>query len=170
MLLSLKVSNNEAASLCIDDIGFQYIQGALEAAGFSVRNGLGIWVGKAFGFFRNPPSKAWGFPPVRGGIQSATPDALTMLMVALDTKSLISNSASTDIVNMITGAASFMGKALANAGLRTIVNFAKDSSGAVNLLGNMDVCTKGSTRFGVAMLQVPDLSFNAVAIAMDGIF
>ncbi len=177
MELTLHNSNNESASLCIDNIGFQYIQGALEKTGFLVKSGLGIWVGRAFRFSPNPnpktPSKDWGFPPVIGGIQSATPDALAMLIVALNSNSLInnSNSVNTDIVTMLSGGAgSFMREALKNTSSSTIVNFAKDSKGANNLIGDLDVCTKGSTRFGVVMLSVPFINFDKVAIAMDAIF
>ena len=50
MKLMIANSNNHAAASCIDDIGFQYLNGALAAAGlFSAGSSGGLWIALDYG-------------------------------------------------------------------------------------------------------------------------
>jgi hypothetical protein len=162
-------SNNEAVTLCIEDIGFQYINGALEAEGFVAKGGLGIWIGLAFRMGSTP----WGFPPVTGTFQSATPDALAMLLVALDMNSLITTGASAAIVNMLKGSGSWMREAFKSAKVATTVDFAKDGLGDdKTVFSDIGVCTKTvGTRYAAVILRVTgQTAFNTAAVGVDGCF
>ncbi|MBD2034267.1 hypothetical protein H6F76_04320 [Leptolyngbya sp. FACHB-321] len=170
MHLMVQNSNNEAATLCTEDLGFQYIQGALEAEGFAVKGGLDLWIERAF----RQSSKDWGFPPVKGSVHSATANALAMLLVALQTKSLISADASTDIVNMLKKSGSFMGEAFKASSISTTVEFVKDGLGGPgrNLFSDIDVCRKSSGKeYASVILQITEgPAFNKVAVGVDGCF
>jgi hypothetical protein len=165
--LMIHHSNNEAASLCIEDLSYQYIRGALEAEGFALKGVLGFWIGGNY----PPRNQIVDFPPVAGSPVSATPDALAMLLVALDTNSLISPDASADIVKMMKGSGSFMSEAFKAAKISTTVDFAKDGLGAGGVLSEIDVCTKSDgTRYGAVIMQIPASAFDKAAVGVDGCF
>src|SRR5258706_5162597 len=102
MELMIRNSNNEAASLCIEDLGYQYMRGAIEEEGFAIKGGLGFWIGGNYP--RDPklatPTQKDRFPPsppkVNASLISGTPDAMIMLLTALYSKSLISPETSKD--------------------------------------------------------------------------
>jgi hypothetical protein len=62
MKLMIRFSDNMASGSCVRDVGFQYINGALDAHGFTdnAKNGI-LWLGTDFGYTNSPP--IMGTPP-----------------------------------------------------------------------------------------------------------
>jgi hypothetical protein len=170
MELMIESSNNEAATLCIEDLGFQYINGALEAEGFKINDGLGIWVGSTFRI----PNKEWIRLPGNGGTQSASADALAILLVALFKKSLISTDASTKIVQMMEKSGTWMMVAFNKAMVATQIKFGKDGEavgGPVTLFSDIDVCKKSSgLLYASIILNINSMAFDKIAVAVDRLF
>jgi hypothetical protein len=168
MFLMIRCSNNAAASLCIDDLGYRYIRGALRAEGFDIKRGLGFWIGGNY----PPRNEQEKFPPVEGSPISATPDALVMLIGALESDLLVSPDASHDIINMMTGGGSFIARAFSGASINTKIEYVKDGANDVGVMTEVAVCRKpvSDHRFAIIIMQIPHTHFGKAAIAIDGIF
>jgi hypothetical protein len=97
MKLMIANSNNHAAASCIDDIGFQYLNGALAAVGlFSAgAGGGGLWIALDYG------GHWWGKVAGGGWAQGATASAVAGLLALLETKRLVDAEASKEMRNMM---------------------------------------------------------------------
>lgn len=93
MKLMIANSNNQAAASCIDDIGFQYLNGALAAAGFFTAGsgGGGLWIALDYG------GHWWGKAAGGGWAQGATAAAVAGLLALLETNRLVDADASAEM-------------------------------------------------------------------------
>lgn len=97
MKLMIANSNNQAAASCIDDIGFQYLNGALAAAGFfnAGAGGGGLWIALDYG------GHWWGKAAGGGWAQGATAAAVAGLLALLATDRLVDADASKEMREMM---------------------------------------------------------------------
>jgi beta-lactamase family protein len=166
LALMIGVSNNDAASRCIRDIGFQYIHGAMEDLGLYKPKQGGIWLGKSF-----DGTTAWKFPP-NGGIQAANAEALAVLLTSVARGRLVNASASAEMARLMAQSGSFIGEALKGGSPPpTQVEFAKDGFDQ-GITSDVAICRKATgARYGAIIVGMPNQSvFNAVALALDGLF
>ncbi len=92
MKLMIANSNNRAAASCIDDIGFQYLNGALAAEGlFSASDGGGLWIALDYG------GHEWGKSAGGGWSQGATAAAVARFLALLETNRLVDADASDEM-------------------------------------------------------------------------
>jgi len=89
--LMVGASNDCASMTCIQDIGFQYINGLLEKAGlFDLRTNTGLWLGAAYSVDCNQTSSKWAQVPGGGmfpndtGFQIGSARALAKLLTLID--------------------------------------------------------------------------------------
>jgi beta-lactamase family protein len=166
LTLAIAVSNNEAASRCIRDIGFQYIHGAMEDLGLFNPSTGGIWLGKAY-----DSTRAWLPPPNGGSVQSANALSLSMLVTAVDRGRLINASASAEMRMLMSQSGSFISNALKGGKSTSQVEYVKDGLDA-GLTSEVAVCRKSTgARYCAVIIGMSNQSiFNASAMAMDGLF
>jgi hypothetical protein len=126
-------SNNHAAASCIDDIGFQYLNGALAAEGlFNKSDGGGLWIALDYGGHK------WGKLDGGGWAQGATAASVARFLALIETNRLVDADASGEMRDMM----SFQGhygswfvNKLNNAGRVTTRAYGK-----IGLDGTMDDC------------------------------
>jgi Beta-lactamase enzyme family len=108
MELMIGWSDNNATATCINDMGFQYLNGVLAAAGFydkkaKATDGGGLWIGSNYGTF---PGLSSRFQPNDGidyqGItnQGSTAQVLARYMALVASKTLVDATASDEILIM----------------------------------------------------------------------
>ena len=90
-------SHNGAASSCVMELGFKYINGALRAAGFldvdpTPPAGAGLWLGGLFG--RNA---AWANVPKGGGTLQGSAKSAAAMMALIADDDLVDDAFSTSI-------------------------------------------------------------------------
>lgn len=165
LALTIGVSNNDAASRCIRDLGFQYIHGEMEDIGFYKRDTGGLWLGKAYD--KTPP---WLFPP-KGGIQSANAQSLAILLTAIDRGRLVNSDASVGMRALMARSGSFIADALKNGHSQSSVLFAKDGLDA-GITSEVAVCQKqNGVRYGSVIIGMQNqAAFDAAALAIDALF
>jgi len=85
-------SDNRSASICIDRLGFQFINGALEAEGFYSHANGGMWLGGNYG------GKSWMLEPkTKLTHQGATARSVAKFLALVEDNRLISPAASTEM-------------------------------------------------------------------------
>lgn len=134
MKLMIANSNNHAAASCIDDIGFQYLNGALASAGlFSAGSGGGgLWIALDYG------GHWWGKAAGGGWAQGATAAAVAGMLALLATNRLVDADASKEMRQLMSFKGHygswFVGK-LAKAGRGP-----SRAYGKIGLDGTLDDC------------------------------
>jgi hypothetical protein len=133
MKLMIANSNNHAAASCIDDIGFQYLNGALAAEElFSKSSGGGLWIALDYGGHR------WGKSVSGGWAQGATAAAVARFMALAETNRLVDADASNEMRDMMSFkghyASWFVNK------LNSSGRVAMRAYGKIGLDGTMDDC------------------------------
>lgn len=95
--LMVGASNDCAAMTCIQDIGFQYINGLLDKAGFfDPQTNVGLWLGAAYSTQCNNTSSKWAQVPGPGrfpndtGFQVGSAKALAKLLTLIYQGKLVS--------------------------------------------------------------------------------
>jgi hypothetical protein len=167
----LEWSNNEAASQCISQLGFQYTNGALIREGFDPLAGLLLWLGALY----PRQNTLLGSPPVTGSPQGTTADAQLLLLGALEAGALISTDATNDIVGFLTRSlprgGTFMAQAFATTtpAIVSTIQYGKDGRGTVtDVYSDIDVVTKPSgQRYAAAIVGAAWSAFVPLAIALD---
>ena len=159
MELMVAVSNNEATTLCIRDLSFSYINGALLAEGFNSKgsgsDGTGFWVGAGY----PPANDSWASPRYPAGKpggspQSASVNGLLMLMAALETSKFISSAVSGEIVALLKTSGTFhqMAYDTANPKRTTKVIYGKDGKNTDVLYTDIALCKTSSGKRNVSVI------------------
>ncbi len=103
-------SDNHSASVCIDRLGFQYINGALEAEGLYVPGRGGIWLGA------NYAGRAWMAEPSRKLThQGATASPVARFLTLLEDDRLISPEDSNEMRDIMRLAGTWLQEGLSRA-------------------------------------------------------
>lgn len=103
-------SDNHSASVCIDRLGFQYINGALEAEGLYVPGRGGIWLGA------NYAGRAWMVEPSKKlTFQGATASSVARFLTLLEDDRLISADDSADMRDIMRLAGTWLEQGLSRA-------------------------------------------------------
>lgn len=103
-------SNNRSASVCIDGLGFQYINGALAAEGLYSAGRTGLWLGGNYG------GRAWMPEPTTGLThQGATAAAVARFLTLVEDNRLVSPEASTEMRRIMALAGTWFYEGLARA-------------------------------------------------------
>jgi len=101
MKLSIGWSDNGATGSLVEDLGRQYINGALAADGFYDRAARrGLWLS---GNYDGVASGAWETKPESGDAQPATAASVAAFLAFMDTDRLVDVDASTDMRDNIMG-------------------------------------------------------------------
>jgi Beta-lactamase enzyme family len=94
--LMIANSNNKAAASCIDDMGFQYVNGALASERlFDEKSGMGLWIALDYG------GHAWGKHVSGGWAQGATAKAVARFLALLERKKLVDAQSSEEMQEMM---------------------------------------------------------------------
>jgi hypothetical protein len=110
LIAMIEHSNNHSASVCIDRVGFQYINGALEAAGLYSRDTGGIWLGA------NYAGRNWRKEPRTGNTHmGATSDAVGLFLTLLESDLLVSPKYSRKMRELMQLAGTWFGEGLSQA-------------------------------------------------------
>src|SRR5204862_7334705 len=130
LTLMIEDSHNGAASSCVMELGFKYINGALRAAGFldvdpTPPAGAGLWLGGLFG--RNA---AWANVPKGGGTLQGSAKSAAAMMALIADDDLVDDAFSTSI-GITTNASAQMRTLLRNTGS--------------NFRGSLDGAGRGAT-------------------------
>ena len=88
-------SNNRAAASCIDDIGFQYLNGALAAQGLFEGGSGGLWIALDYG------GHSWGSGVGGGWAQGATAYSVARFLALLETKQLVDLDSSNEMQDLM---------------------------------------------------------------------
>lgn len=106
--LMVGASNDCAAMLCIKDIGFQFVNGLMEKAGFfDAQKNLGLWLGAAYSIPCNNTSSKWARVPGPGtfpndtGFEIGSARALAKLLTLIDQGKLVGKMASTLMLGLM---------------------------------------------------------------------
>jgi hypothetical protein len=143
MALMIGASDNCAAMTCIQDIGFQYINGLLVKAGF-FKNNVGLWLGAPYSTPCNGTTIRWaqvpgGKFPNDTGYQIASPKTLAKFMGLIDERNLVSGGDSVTMLNLMNKRAppgettrSFFYESLERMSLVHLSGFSKLGMGSMN--------------------------------------
>jgi Beta-lactamase enzyme family len=133
MKLMIANSSNRAAASCIDDVGFQYLNGALAAEGlFSNSDGTGIRIALDYGGHR------WGKLSGGGSAQGATAVAVARFMALVETNRLVDADASNEMRELMSFRGHY-GSWFVNK-LNSSGRVTTKAYGKIGLDGTMDDC------------------------------
>ena len=93
--LMIANSNNHAAASCIDDIGFQYLNGALAAQGLFLPGDGGLWIALDYGGHK------WGRGVGGGWAQGGNAYTVARFLALLETKQLVDEDSSTEMQELM---------------------------------------------------------------------
>lgn len=110
MKLMIGKSNNRSAAHCINAIGFQYINGALEAEGLYEPGRGGLWLGANYG------GRNWKIEPSsRRTHMGATAKSVAHFLTLLEDSRLVSEAASHEMRELMRMAGTWFGEGLLKA-------------------------------------------------------
>lgn len=156
MKLMIGHSDNHSASVCIDRLGFQYINGALEAEGLYSAEGGGLWLGG------NYAGRNW-MPEPRTKLthQGATAASVANFLTLLETGRLVSPAASTEMRRIMSLAGTWFVEGLTRARPSRSVNSAYAKVGIYGRYHDCAVIQRGSNtghsiRYAAVVLGATD--------------
>lgn len=125
-------SSNSSAAHCINAIGFQYLNGALEAEGLYEPGRGGLWLGANYG------GRNWKIEPVsRRTHMGATAKSVAHFLTLLEDSRLVSEGASNEMRGLMRLAGTWLGEGLGKARPPRPIN---DIYGKVGLMGTLHDC------------------------------
>jgi hypothetical protein len=168
MELMIGESKNSSAAFCIDRIGFQYLNGALEAEGFYSAENLGMWLGGNYG------GRSWmSEPKTKLTHQGATAKSVAEFLTLVEDGRLVSADASKDMRRIMGLAGTWFFEGLSQAKPPRAVSSSYAKVGIYGKYHDCAVIERGSRqgkliRYGIVTLFAPDPDYiRKIAVKLD---
>jgi hypothetical protein len=154
MKLMIAKSNNRSAAHCINAIGFQYINGALEAEGLYEPGRGGLWLGANYG------GRNWKLEPSsRRTHMGATAKSVAHFLTLVEDSRLVSEAASHEMRELMRMAGTWFGEGLQKARPPRSMSDHYGKVGVVDMLCDCAVIERSVTgrriRYAAVALSAP---------------
>jgi hypothetical protein len=150
-------SNNGSAAHCINAIGFQYLNGALEAEGLYEPTRGGLWLGANYG------GRNWKIEPLsRRTHMGATAKSVAHFLTLLEDSRLVSEAASHEMRGLMRLAGTWFGEGLGKARPPRPI---ADIYGKVGLMGTLHDCAVIERSVGGRRIRYAAVALTAKSAA-----